>query len=380
MTASTLIATILRYDRKTASYKIALIRALNDLALGYPLPAPPAAGAPPLAVPLRQIALHWLAYYWPFADPAHPIKQGRQTAGKEDISFRPQLTELRLAWDEHYGLSRPSDGFFVLSEVGSPFRRERFSPNFLLHLEDTLTAIAKAVHQPIEYAGAGHWSIFPRPARWAELQRQGLAALPGAQSHDLCLAVDAALWASLGALSLWIEALCLHEWALFTEAITAGSAGRGLVYTLLTDRPDNRRPLTWERNQIELLMLEQKRFLCPWTGRLLTPATYDLDHLLPLSVYPINELWNLVPADARFNRHEKRDLLPAAERLHTALPRLATTYGHYLTQPATATLLRSDLAGRFAGQLTGEASGREVAETVAGYLQQVAVTRVVRRF
>ena len=76
MTASTLIATILRYDRKTASYKIALIRALNDLALGYPLPAPAAAGAPPLAVPLRQIALHWLAYYWPFADRPIPSSRG----------------------------------------------------------------------------------------------------------------------------------------------------------------------------------------------------------------------------------------------------------------------------------------------------------------
>ena len=188
------------------------------------------------------------------------------------------------------------------------------------------------------------------------------------------------MWAGLGALSLWIEALCVHEWALFSEAIAADSVDRGFVYMLLTDRPDNRRPLTWERNQIELLMLEQKRFQCPWTGHVLTPATYDLDHLLPLSVYPINELWNLVPADARFNRHEKRDLLPNEERLHTALPRLAATYGHYLTQPGTATLLRSDLAGRFAGQLTGEVSGREVAETVAGYLQQVAVTRVVRRF
>jgi len=234
------------------------------------------------------------------------------------------------------------------------------------------------VQQPIEYAGAGHWSLFPRPARWAELRRQGLGALPGVLATDLCLVVDAALWAGFAELSLWIEALCLHEWALFTAALAG--VDRGYVYSLLTDRPDNRRPLTWERNQIELLMLEQKRFLCPWTGRLLTPASYDLDHLLPLSVYPINELWNLVPADARFNRHEKRDLLPDAERLHTALPRLATTYGHYLTQPGTATLLRSDLAGRFPARLTGDASEREVAETVAGYLEQVALTRVVRRF
>ena len=39
--------------------------------------------------------------------------------------------------------------------------------------------------------------------------------------------------------------------------------GRGDVYTLLTDRPDNRRPLDWERNQIDLLMMEGRVFECP---------------------------------------------------------------------------------------------------------------------
>ena len=33
--------------------------------------------------------------------------------------------------------------------------------------------------------------------------------------------------------------------------------------------------------------------------------SYDLDHLLPLSAYPINELWNLVPTDVNFNRNNK---------------------------------------------------------------------------
>jgi hypothetical protein len=36
----------------------------------------------------------------------------------------------------------------------------------------------------------------------------------------------------------------------------------------------------------------------PWTGRLISGGKrYDLDHLVPLVVYPMNDLWNLVPAD-----------------------------------------------------------------------------------
>ena len=69
-------------------------------------------------------------------------------------------------------------------------------------------------------------------------------------------------------LSLWIEALCIHEWCLFTETTETGSQ-RGITYTLLTARPDNRRPLTWERNQMEILMMEGQVFECPWTHKVL---------------------------------------------------------------------------------------------------------------
>jgi transposase len=113
--------------------------------------------------------------------------------------------------------------------------------------------------------------------------------------------VEASLWAAFQELSLWIEALCIHEWSLFTESLTSSATDRGETYRLLTSRPDNRRPLTWERNQIELLMLEGKSFTCPWTGKHLTPRKYAVDHIVPVAVYPTNELWNLVPSDHYFN-------------------------------------------------------------------------------
>ena len=64
--ASRTIATILRHDAKVTSYKLALIRAVNDVVLSFP-----DAGShdQPIAIPLRVLAEYWLAYYWPFADP-----------------------------------------------------------------------------------------------------------------------------------------------------------------------------------------------------------------------------------------------------------------------------------------------------------------------
>jgi hypothetical protein len=51
-------------------------------------------------------------------------------------------------------------------------------------------------------------------------------------------------------------------------------------------------------------------------------ARYDLDHLVPLTVYPMNDLWNLVPADERFDQHRKRDPLQSDSALVAATPRL----------------------------------------------------------
>jgi hypothetical protein len=136
---------------------------------------------------------------------------------------------------------------------------------------------------------------------------------------DRCVLVARELWDGFLDLSLWVEALSMHEWSLFTESVTQPSGikiERGHVYMLLTDRPDNRRPLDWERNQVDLLMMEGRVFECPWTGKSLRRAIdYDLDHLLPVSVYPINELWNLTPTDRRFNQRERDEHVVGAKRV-----------------------------------------------------------------
>ena len=68
-----IITSILKHDRKVNSYKIALVRAINDVALNFP---DLAAAGQSVAVPLKLLAELWLAYYWPFADPEAPILRG----------------------------------------------------------------------------------------------------------------------------------------------------------------------------------------------------------------------------------------------------------------------------------------------------------------
>lgn len=319
------LSTILRHDRKVTSYKIALLRAINDVVFAFPGWGRAEQG---VAVPLRLLAESWVAYYWPFCDPKQPVLQGhralRSGVLREDISFRPQLTALRQEWESTTGEhGRSSDGFFLINELRIPRRRDMLPPRLWQLYGSTLVAIVDALLQPIRYAGPGDWSVFERPRHYQDLAGS-VAAVPGTLPADRCLVLPGDLWATFHAMSLWVEALCLHEWALFTEAVHAGGNGdidRGTAYRLLTEWPENRRPLTWERNHVDLLIMEGRTFVCPWTGRQITKSgDYALDHLVPVSVYPTNELWNLVPADAHINSHIKRDRLPAPERLMRAIP------------------------------------------------------------
>ncbi|WP_426491290.1 HNH endonuclease domain-containing protein [Hymenobacter sp. 102] len=379
------IATILKHDKKTNSYKIALLRAINDLALLYP---DLARANQPVAVPLSRLAELWTAYYWPFADDAQPIYQGARAVVdgrlRNDVSFRPALTQLRQQWQATVQLpAQVADGFFLLTEMRTPRRRAGYDSALQQAYAQAVAAAAKALLMPIRYAGPGEWTMFDKPARLDQLP-PSTPALPGTRPQDTCLVVPAGLWEAFHRLSLYVEALCLHEWSLFTETVTQDAGQlvtRGQVYTLLTARPDNRRPLTWERNQVDILLHEKVHFVCPWTQKPLTqPEQYDLDHLLPLTVYPVNELWNLLPVDRHFNQHVKRDRVPDAQRLAAAEPLLAQAYAQYQQSATLHRVMHEDATLRFTGLLPGPTFATQLATRTTRFINDIAAARYVQRF
>jgi hypothetical protein len=374
-TAGQLISTILRHDAKVTTYKIALLRAINDLVLAFPdLDRDQHA----VAVPLRVLADSWIAYYWPFVDPSAPIWQGPRVAGqtKADMSFRPALTTLRQEWERIVGSAAPADGFFLINDLRVARKRLSYPSALLAAYDAAMRPIITALQQPIKYAGpkGRHWSVFQKPIRFAAIGTP-VTPVPGTCPDDLCLLLPPDLWAMFREVSLWVEALCIHEWCRFSEQLT--QVDRGLIYRLLTDRPGNRRPLDWERNQIDILLLEGQAFCCPWTARpITTPGSYDVDHLIPVSAYPINELWNLVPSDRQFNQHTKRDRLPTWQRLVAAEGRLARVYQQYATTPDLAHALGEDVATRFA--ITPDPA--RIASVTIAYIDQIATLRNLTRF
>ena len=261
-------------------------------------------------------------------------------------------------------------------------RRAGYPASLRRAFSQAVNAVARSIEQPIHYAGPGEWGVFPRPVAYAKVFGQAVG-IPGTSSTERCVVVGRELWDGFLDLSLWVEALSIHEWSLFTESVTQSSGikiERGQVYTLLTDRPDNRRPLDWERNQIDLLLMEGRVFECPVDSKSLRrPIDYDLDHLLPVSLYPINELWNLAPTDRQFNQHVKRDRLPSRALLLTAAPRLELAYEHYIQSSVLGDALRQDVAARFT-RAGSAPDARVITTVVVDFLDRAAEARNLPRF
>lgn len=379
---SKIISTILKHDTKVTSYKIALLRAINDVVLSFPDLRNMNMD---VAVPLRVLSQFWVAYYWPFVKPSEPILQGQRASSKNDISFRPQLTELRQEWEQIISVKpKPSDGFFLINELRVPRKYQTYPESLQQAYSRSLTGIIKAIEMPVQHAGPGEWEVFKKPKKYAQFSDQ-VVPIPGTQPADKCLVVKADLWQTFGEMSLWIEALCIHEWCLFTERVQQENhqkVHRGCIYQLLTDRPDNRRPLSWERNHVDLLLMSGTEFVCPWTQKhICYGIKYDLYHILPVSLYPINELWNLVPADPYYNSHTKRDRLPSQAKLQLAQPHLELAYRNYSKSGSLSLALKEDVAVRFSTVFSDTASFPGVLSTaVVDLINIFAESRNLARF
>lgn len=380
---SKILQSILRHDKKLNTFKIALIRSLNDTALNFAALQGRGHG---IAVPIRVLAEWWIGYYWPFMDIERPIMQGpraeRDGILRQDVAFRESLTNLKLAWKETtFGSDRAADGMVLVSEMKTRGYTTNYDPDLVWKYDRAIKIVARCVEQPITYSGAGNGqhAVFSRQQRLRDLPPE-VVALPGSNVDELCTVIPDDMWEGFKYYSIFIDALCIHEWSLFTEGATqeAQSINRGSIYHLLTDRPDSRRPLTWERNRIDLLLMEGQQLRCVWTSKILGLGGYDLDHIIPVSTYPINELWNLVPSESNFNKHMKRALMPSDDWKNILPLRLLHSYEFYQGNASLKEALQLSSKFRFTSSRMSNLS--VLAQTVSNMVFSVANSKNTPRF
>ncbi len=276
---------VLNHDKKSATYKFALLRALSELATQSPNCVKWMADGQ-VSLPVRLVAEKWLQYYWPLVESRTFIPQlngERPDAGKP-IKFRKHLYALIQRYAKAGGYS----GFRVERNKGQ--------------LSSEIKQILRALMADIEDA------IIKGPVVFA-----GNALTTGrvfgydAKTRQILIPND--LWIELSLLGYWVSQAVILQWAEKTAKLGDGIE-IATVVNLLLEKEDERNTLDARRFYAGLDRLE-----CVWTGSTLREG-FEVDHVIPFDLWHNNDVWNLLPASKAANAR-KSNKLPSNEILQS---------------------------------------------------------------
>lgn len=282
------VESVLKSDRKVATYKLALVRAFCDIAErdenavawfpdGY------------VGMPVQSLAECWLAYYWPLVSSriVIPQSQSDHEGSSRRISFRTELAQLISACGE----GKPEEELAWLM-VG--WKKNTLPKQVASALQRALSAIKAAIIQgPVKHAAQGEMFWYDKKTRMVIL--------------------DVELWREFCLSGHWIRDSVILRWAALCEQFSSKSdpnlnSGVILPYLLSDALPDR------EQNIARRMYEEKEDLKCVWSDKHISLSKMDVDHALPFSLWRNNDLWNLLPASRSVN-NDKSDKIPTPELL-----------------------------------------------------------------
>ena len=298
--------TIIEDDQKTATYKLALLRALCALNRTMPRAVRYADGQARL--PMGLVIEKWIEYYWQLAGGARMPLQMRRSMkdGRlRDIAFLPQLNRVRTLCGNNWA------AFNRLLATGPEDRETQKAVSALLtKVRHTIKA------GPLTYiTDAENRPIFTYPDMGKGLR--AVTRLDLRESYGE-IAFPAELWQELNRIAPWLEDSIVLEWARVSarfETLAAAGEKEALTLAAILERmmpePDERD--TGLARAFYLDEIRERTLRCIWSHKRLKTDTLAVDHMLPWARFHTNDLWNLMPALNTVNG-AKSDRIPTEAR------------------------------------------------------------------
>jgi len=309
------IESVLNRDKKVATYKLALFRALCEISMTSFQRVRWFPGGT-VGVPLQDVCEKWIYYYWPLIETPSfiPQIQGEHESCTKPIAFRELLANLIA----HYSNSGGLPAFTV------DLRKKNISSEIKPLLKKLNTRLKNTITKgPVTYAG-GSLST----GRLFEYDPENQQII-----------LDADIWKEISLMSHRILDALILRWAELTAKLSKDIISPSKVIDLLLVNPLPEREVSLARSIYRNL----QRVECVWSGK--TIEKFDIDHVIPFSFWRNNDLWNLMPSQPRLNL-QKKDKLPS----HSLLIRRKDSIIYYWQ------ILRKESEPRFdfeAGKILG---------------------------
>lgn len=271
------IQEIITRDKKTATYKFALLRALCEISRYESHSVTWYRDGDLVLVPMKRIAFRWVLYYWPL------VKEGVKQTTSNRMAFEGLLSELP---------HELSDISILKNDLENPSNKD---------MNKLLKKVSDTIHKgPVTYAGGGDSPVF------SFVSALDASVYPELKDKEYgTVAVPISLWRDINLFSHWIEDSLAIQWAELTEKINKdGRFGHHLDLITKSVQEDER------STYIIRKLFQGKEVECVWTGKKI--KQFEIDHMIPWAIWRNNDLWNLLPTDPKVNGN-KRDFLPSPQ-------------------------------------------------------------------
>ncbi len=295
------ISKIIERDKKTSTYKFALLRGTIDIIQDnspYIL-----VKEHTVEIPLGLLIEKWLIYYYPFFEAGVKIPQivGKNT----NIKFQNLLVPIINYYKQQNGLS----GFY--NDLRIKGISKEINSEFYALVRELKYNIVK---NPMQYIGnsinKGLYTIY---------QYQNNATLTNTAIQNTNWLINSCgtftiprdyydVFQMLGSFISGTDNI-LFKWAQFSVKASNQTVNPETVIGEILKSPITEREVTSTKNLCQSVLQKEGAIICVWSGKQI--IQYEVDHVIPFSIWKNNDLWNLLPAEPTVNKN-KLDKIPSA--------------------------------------------------------------------
>ena len=294
------IIKIIERDSKSTTYKFALLRGVIDIIQDN---SPYISFVENRAhIPTGLLIEKWFLYYFPILQSQTLIPQ---INGKTKLAFSNELSKLIDYYKDRGGFSV---FYNDLKNKGIPEDLQSDFFKLSKKLRDTITRM------PMKYIGRSitndFYSIFNYENQ--TIRKNAAIDIETLIKHFGTFSIPLEYYEAFKILGSFINGQdsILFKWAEFSVNASGNNLSIHKVLNEVLKSPITLRDIKDSKKLYKDILRKKGNVYCVWTGRKI--SNYDIDHMIPFSVWKNNDLWNLLPSDSKIN-NQKRDKIPTPE-------------------------------------------------------------------
>lgn len=325
------IESILSQDSKDSTYKFALLKSFSQIA-SSPLNRFAEFKNGYVFFPISMIVEKWIESYWKLMDSEIFIPQRSSEETSKKLAFRKHLEET-ISFYKDKSIN-PYHAFHNEYQNGIL----NGTPEYTVVRGLINSLINTIISGPVKFSGSSFddQNFFVVGDSGSKSFTKKNLSINPKSFLDTCttIGIKQSAYYELYRYGAWIEDSITLRWARFTESLSMNSSSKitsGEIITLLSRDFVVQRDTQFARKLYDQYKNEVGVLKSIWSSNNI--SQYEVDHLLPYSIYANNDLWNLLPASKSENG-SKSDKLVSTNLLNkqkgTIIP-----YWEYIKDNAT---------------------------------------------